>query len=104
MPMDDTYLSCVKGKTAEEILAQPRTSASDISTYLRVAAEIRSNQELIAELKQASEDSGKAATKIAFLTWALVFAAILQAVVGAWPYASWWIRTKFNVHLFFIRP
>jgi hypothetical protein len=104
MPMDDPYLSCIKDKTAEEILANHRTSASDMSTYFRVAAEIRSNQELIVALTQASEDSGKAASKIVTLTKVLALAAILQAIAIAWPYISWWIGTKLNRHPFLIGP
>jgi hypothetical protein len=100
--VNPSYQSCVKGKSAEEILEQHRTSDSHLSEYLQTAAQIRSNQELIAALAKASNDSGKAAGKIALLTWALVFAAILQAVAQGWPYISSYIGTKFNLHPFLV--
>jgi hypothetical protein len=78
------YDSFVKGKTAEDILALPNTADANQSPYLQVAAQIRSNQELVQALKTASEDSGKTANKIVYLTWALVSAAILQAVATVW--------------------
>jgi hypothetical protein len=74
-----TYDAYVQGKSAEEILAEFHTADSNLSPYLQVAAQIRSNQDLTAALMQASEDSGKIGKKVVLLTVALIMAAILQA-------------------------
>lgn len=79
-----TYESFVKGKSAEQILEEGLTANSNLAAYLQVAAQVRSNQELIAELKKASTDSGRIANKVMWLTVALVAVGILQAVVVWW--------------------
>jgi hypothetical protein len=89
--MANPYEDFVRGKTAENILAQYYTADSNLSSYLQVSAQIRSNQELIEALKQASLDSGTTARKIVWLTRALVGAAILQAVATGWGYLTWWM-------------
>ncbi len=62
--MANAYEDHVRGRTAEEVLAQYHTADSNLSPYLQIAAQIRSNQELIQALKTASEDSGKTARKM----------------------------------------
>ena len=54
-----TYSEHIEGKTSEEILGNDRC-INEVGTgeYLRVAANVRSNQELIAHLKQDSINSG----------------------------------------------
>lgn len=82
--MAGVYETFVQGKTAEEILAHGNTADSNQSPYLQVAAQIRSNQELIEALKMASKDSDDTGRKSVWLTVALVGAAILQAVATGW--------------------
>jgi hypothetical protein len=58
-----TYESEIKGKSAEELLAHPLIRGGtdqDYYTYLRVAAQVRTNQELMEELKRASTAHAKA--------------------------------------------
>ena len=86
-----TYSEFVKGKTAEEILANDAApcdvgNESRISGYLQVAAVVRSNQDLIAELKKASKDSGRLTLCIVGLTAALVVVGLAQA-------AATWFHT-----------
>jgi hypothetical protein len=73
------YFSRVKDRTAEEILA---TAGCDddgrLGQYLRVAAQVRSDQELARALAQASDDSGKVARRIIWLTVGLVLVGLLQ--------------------------
>ncbi len=53
------YNSPVRGKSAEQILADPECSYDGpIGYYLRVAAQVRTNQELAEVLAKASDDSG----------------------------------------------
>jgi hypothetical protein len=94
--MANAYEDHVRGRTAEEVLAQYHTADSNLSPYLQIAAQIRSNQELIQALKTASEDSGKTARKIVHLTWALVGAAILQAIATGWHHLAWWTTHGFS--------
>lgn len=84
------YSTGVKGKTAEQILAQAESGHADLGAYLIAAAQVRSNEELIAALRQASSDSEKTANKIVYLTIALVIGALLQAIATGWPYLVWW--------------
>lgn len=91
------YETHVKGKTAEEILESGLTADSNQSSYLQVAAQIRSHQELIDALRNASKDSNKAAQKIVWLTVALFVAAILEAVATAWSYLAWWVKHAFHI-------
>jgi len=44
---------------------------------------------LITALDRASNDSGKLAGRLLWLTAALVFVGVLQAVATAWPYLAW---------------
>ena len=90
--MDDYYETYVKGKTAEQILARPETRSTVYQSYLQVAAQVRSNQELIAELKKASHDSDKTGRKIMWLTFALVATGIIQAVATGWNYLVWFFK------------
>jgi hypothetical protein len=81
MPDENSaYISRVKDRNAEEILA---TAGCDddgrLGQYLRVAAQVRTNQELTKALAQASDDSGKVARRIIWLTVGLVVVALLQA-------------------------
>jgi hypothetical protein len=60
--------------------------------YMLVAAQILSTHELTNALKKASMDSGELGKKILWLTGALVFVGVLQAIAAAWPNLSWWAR------------
>jgi hypothetical protein len=92
-----SYVSQVKDKTAEQILASSDCSyQGPIGEYLRVAAQVRTNQELAAALAKASEDSGKLQSRIVLLTVVIALAAIVQAVATAWPYLIWWIKHGLN--------
>lgn len=89
------YESSVKGRTAEQILAndQAWTTNHVVSSYLQIAAQVRSNEELIAELKHASADSGRMSQRLVCLTGVLAIVGIAQAIATAWPYmAYWWHR------------
>jgi len=90
--MEDSNYGRIKGKTAEEILATVDCSyAGPIGEYLRIAAQVRTNQELTTVLTQASTESGNLQKKIVVLTIVLALAAIGQAVATSWPYlSSWW--------------
>ena len=46
--------------------------------------------ELIEALQKASDDSGVMARRLVWLTGALVFVGVLQAIAGGWPYIFWW--------------
>jgi hypothetical protein len=54
--------------------------------YLRIAAQVRSTQELLQELKKASAANTVFSTRVFWLTVALVLVGILQALAAAWPY------------------
>jgi hypothetical protein len=94
--MATSYEVYVQGKTAEEILAYSHTADSNLSPYLQVAAQIRSNQDLVRALKEASEDSSKIGRRIVSLTVALILAAILQAAANSWGHLVWWITHGFR--------
>jgi hypothetical protein len=93
--MATPYELHVQGKTAEEILADLHSPDSNIAPYLQTAAQVRSNQELIKALKLASDDSTNVAKNIVRLTWALVGAAILQAIATGWNNLAWWAAHGF---------
>jgi hypothetical protein len=95
--MADIYEDEVRGKTAEQILSNYHSADSNHSRYLQIAAQVRSNQELINSLKQASADTVETSRKIVCLTFALVAAAILQALATSWGYLSWWVTHGFSV-------
>lgn len=80
--MNTPYEVYVKGKNAEEILAAYNTADSNLASYLQIAAQIRSNQELIGALTSASGDSTRIGNKLIWLTVALVSTGVLQAVVS----------------------
>lgn len=80
-PENTTYATYVKGKSAEEILASTYFMNNNMP-YLLVAAQVRTNEALISELKKASDDSGIMARRIGWLTLALVFVGIVQAFVA----------------------
>ena len=86
----------VKDKTAEEILANFHAADSNSSSYLQTAARIRSNQELIRALEQASKDSGMVGRRVVWLTAALIFVGILQAIATGWGYLAWWLTHHFR--------
>jgi hypothetical protein len=93
MPENARYVSQVKDKTAEQILATSDcTYEGPIGYYLRVAAQVRTNQELAAALAKASDDSGQLQRRIVILTVVIAGAAIAQVIATAWPYLVWWIR------------
>jgi hypothetical protein len=87
------YKTFVEGKTAEQILAADRAwTANDVvASYLQISAQVPSNEELIAELKRTSQDSGRMSERlviltrwIAILTGVLALAAIAQVIVTVW--------------------
>ena len=99
----------VKNKTSDEILANYDSILDvPIGQYLRVAAQVRSTQELVSSqtqsthelvgsvatlvssLNQASKDSGTLGRKIVWLTCALVAVGVGQIMATAWPYLAWW--------------
>jgi hypothetical protein len=96
------YKALVEGKTAEQILATDQAWAANgtVSSCLRIAAQVRSNEELISELKRASADSGKVSRQLvaltralAALTGVLALVGIAQVIATAWPYlVYWWHR------------
>lgn len=95
-----TFYELVRGKTAEGVLAHDLTGESNArGEYLRVAAQVRSNQELVESLKQASQDSGLVSRRIVYLTLALVAAGLLQAFATGWPYVVWWWHHSFSTNL-----
>lgn len=95
--MPSSYDSQVKDKTAEQILAASDcTYEGPIGHYLRVAAQVRTNQELSQALAKASEDSGKLQGRIMILTVVIACAAIAQAIATAWPYLVWWAKQPHN--------
>lgn len=63
-----------------------------IGQCLRIAAQVRTNQELTGALAKASDDSGKIQYRIVMLTLVIAGAAIAQVVATAWPYLAWWIK------------
>lgn len=81
------YNNYVKGKSAEEILAQADGGyPGSVGDYLTVAAQVRSNEDLISALKKASSDSDRTARKIVCLTVVLAVAAVLQCLATALPW------------------
>jgi len=47
---------------------------------------------LIKSINRASDDSGRLARRIAFLTLFLVLVGAGQVIAIAWPYLAWWWR------------
>ena len=62
---------CLKGNFGD---------AGPVGEYLRVAAQVRCNQELVAALKQASDDSGKLQFWLLLRTLAIFLAGVAQAI------------------------
>jgi hypothetical protein len=88
--MENASYGTVKGKTAEEILATADCSyPGPIGEYLRVAAQIRTNQELISALSKASADGGNLQSRIILLTIVLAVAAVLQFLATDWQNLVW---------------
>src|SRR5258708_4382292 len=93
-----SYVSEVKDKTAEQILATSNCSYDGpIGYYLRVAAQVRTNQELAAALAKASDDSGKLQWRIVILTLVIAIAAIAQVMATAWPNLVRWVKHGFRL-------
>ncbi len=87
MGKEEHYDQFIKGKTAEEILATGGGAITGaIGDFVRVGAAVRTNQELIGALRTASDESGRVASRVVWLTGALVTVGILQAIVTALPY------------------
>jgi len=94
MGKEEHYENYVKGKTAEEILATGAGAITGpIGEFIRVAAAVRTNQQLISALDQASKESGKLGRKVVWLTAALVFVGLLQAIATGWPYLACWLHS-----------
>jgi len=91
------YEERIEGKSAEQIL---QTAAGGIGgvwqgpegEYLRIAAQVRSTQELIEELKRASASNNAFSRRVFWLTFALVVVGGIEALATAWPYLMWWVK------------
>ena len=85
------YEERVKDRSAEQILQTAgggsggAWSGAD-GDYLRVAADVRSTQELIEVLKDASASNSVFSTRVVWLTFALVIVGGVQALTTAWPH------------------
>jgi hypothetical protein len=91
------YERFVKNRTPDDLLRSAGDYVAGVQEgptgqYMLVAAQILSTHELTNALKNASTDSGDLGKKILWLTGALVFVGVLQALAAAWPYLSWWAR------------
>lgn len=97
------YDEHVHGKSAEEILQTAGGTAATgpvdgvAGEYYRLAAQVRSTQELIAALKNASASSDALSKRVlslnrvlVWLTLALVVVGLCGALATAWPYLAWW--------------
>src|ERR1700735_3260561 len=85
------YEERVKGRSAEQILQTAGGGSGGAvvdadGDYLRVAAQVRSTQELIEELKKASASNAVFSKRVLWLTVALVVVGVAQAIATAWPY------------------
>ena len=67
MHKTDNYKKFVEGKSDEEILACGGGDANE-DPYLRVAAQVRSSQTLVGELRQAAASSSKMSERVLLLT------------------------------------
>lgn len=73
----------VKDKSAEQILATPNYDfTGPVGEYLRVAAQVRANQELVSALTEASKGSDRLQRRVLSLTIVIAMAAIAQAVAA----------------------
>jgi hypothetical protein len=93
------YEERVKGRSAEELLLTAGGGAGGAvqgpeGEYFRIAAQVRSTQELIEELKKASASNNAFSTRVFCLTVVLAVAAVVQAVATAWPYLMWWLKHR----------
>jgi hypothetical protein len=96
------YEERIKGKSSEEILQTAGGTAWNVvqgpeGEYYRLAAQVRSTQELTEALKNASASSDVLSTRVfrlngvlALLTLALVVVGLCGALATAWPYLAWW--------------
>lgn len=97
------YEDGVKGKSSEELLQTAGGTASGgvvqgpEGEYYRLAAQVRSTQELVEALKTASASSDVLSRRVfrlncvlVWLTLALVAVGLCGALVTAWPYLAWW--------------
>jgi len=97
------YEERVKGKSSEELLQTAGGTASGgvvqgpEGEYYRLAAQVRSTQELIEALKNASASSAVLSERVfrlnrvlVWLTLALVGVGLCEALATAWPYLAWW--------------
>jgi hypothetical protein len=82
----DYYKEHVEGKTAEQILADAHSADSVRAAYLQIASQVRSQQALVGQLKEASKDSSIMSRRIAWLTAALVLVGVLQAAATVWSH------------------
>ena len=87
MSKEQHYLDFVKGKTAEDILAHGGGAITGpIGEYIRVAATVRTNQELISALDRASADNTRLARRLVWLTAVLAIIGLAQTIAIAWPF------------------
>lgn len=83
----------VVGKSAKEILMQPGIfKPGAVGEFFRVAAQVESNDALRRAIETASDESGKVARGIAWLTALVAMASVAQVVATAWPYLASWLK------------
>jgi len=91
------YEERVKGRSAEQILETAGGGSGGAvvgadGDYLRVAAQVRSTQELIEERKKAAASNTVFSKRVFWLTVALVVVGGVQALATAWPYLVWSLK------------
>ncbi len=91
------YDEQVEGKSAEQILQTAGGGTGGPyqgpeGEYLRIAAQVRSTQELIEELKKGSASNNTLSKRVVRLTFALVVVGVIEALATAWPYLVWWVK------------
>jgi len=85
------YEERVKDRSAEQILQTAGGGSGGAwsgpdGDYLRVAADVRSTQELIDALRDASESNSVFSRRVVWLTFALVVVGGAQTLATAWPH------------------
>jgi len=89
----------IQGKSVDGLLKDLLDNRYNIETSTELIAVLQArNAEMLnlsirglsANIKAASDDSGKLGRRIAALTVALVAVGISQILATAWPYLAWW--------------
>jgi len=89
------YETYVKDKEAEAIIQSADTGHLDVSEYLKIAAQVRSQAILISALQKASTDSSTTAQKIVNLTKVLAVVGALQVVAMSWDHLVYFFKHGF---------